>query len=112
MELPRLFDELVRAAEKVGVEVRVEAFEQGLREAKVPRGGLCTVRGRRVVLVDDASPLPDRIAMVASALAELDLERVYLPPIVRATIGVHQRQRIVPPRDREPLPLARARRRS
>ncbi len=87
MELARLLDELTRAAERGGVRVRVEAFDPNLSDVKRPRGGLCTLRGERIILVDAKLPLPERIATVAEALARVDLEHLFLPPIVRATIG-------------------------
>jgi hypothetical protein len=92
MELGRLYAELVQAAGKIGLELREEPFETGLSEARVPRGGLCTVRGARVILVDTNAALPDRVAMLAVALSEVDLDAVYLPPIVRATVALHRRQ--------------------
>lgn len=92
MELGRLYAELVQAAGKIGLELREEPFETGLSEARVPRGGLCMVRGARVILVDTNAALPDRVAMLAVALSEVDLDAVYLPPIVRATVALHRRQ--------------------
>jgi hypothetical protein len=80
---------------------------------------MCVLRGRRVIVVDEAAPLPDRIAVVATALGTLDLEGVQLSPVVRATIGANR----APDRPRAdstpppapaaptPRPLARARRR-
>lgn len=130
VELSRLLDELTRAAAKVGVAVRTEAFDPHLSDARRPRGGLCTVLGRRLILVDVNASLPDRIATVATALGQVDLEAIYLPPIVRATIGAYspagalaRAPRLAPaappPRLRRapttdgaaapPLPLARAR---
>ncbi|WP_129350194.1 hypothetical protein [Sorangium cellulosum] len=91
MELSRLLDELTLAARRVGIAVRMEAFDPHLSDARNPRGGLCTVLGKRLILVDANASLPDRIATVAAALARVDLESVYLPPIVRATIGAHAR---------------------
>lgn len=91
VELSRLFDELILAATKVGIAVRMEAFDPHLSDARNPRGGLCTVLGRRIILVDGNASLPDRIATVAGALSRVDLESIFLPPIVRATIGVHAR---------------------
>ncbi|MFT3764399.1 MAG: hypothetical protein QM820_02600 [Minicystis sp.] len=89
MELPRLFDELTRAAERAGIRVRSEIFDPNLSDVKRPRGGLCTLRGERIILVDAKLPLPERIATVAEALAGVDLEHVFMPPIVRATIGAY-----------------------
>jgi hypothetical protein len=91
VELSRLLDELTLAATRVGIDVRMEAFDPHLSDARNPRGGLCTVLGRRIILVDGNASLPDRIATIAGALARVDLESVFLPPIVRATIGAHAR---------------------
>lgn len=90
MELGRLLEELVRAAERAGIAVRSEVFDPNLSDVKRPRGGLCTLRGARLILVDAKLPLPERIATVAGALAEVDLDHLFLPPIVRATIGVYR----------------------
>jgi hypothetical protein len=90
MDLARLYDELSRAARRVGADVRAEAFEPGLREASVPRGGLCVVHGKKLLLVDAAAALPERVAMLARGLAELDLDHIYLTPRVRATIALHR----------------------
>jgi hypothetical protein len=90
MELGRLLEELTRAAERAGIQVRSEVFDPNLSDVKRPRGGLCTLRGARIILVDAKLPLPERIATVASALAEVDLEHVFMAPIVRATIGAHR----------------------
>jgi hypothetical protein len=89
MELARLLDELSRAAERAGVRVRMEAFDPNLSDVKRPRGGLCTLRGERLILVDAKLPLPEQIATVAEALSRVDLEHLFLPPIVRATIGAY-----------------------
>ncbi len=89
MELARLLDELTRAAERAGIRVRAETFDPNLSDVKRPRGGLCTLRGERLILVDAKLPLPEQIATVAEALAGVDLEHLFLPPIVRATIGAY-----------------------
>ena len=89
MELARLLDELTLAAERAGIKVRVETFDPKLSDVKRPRGGLCTLRGDRLILVDAKLPLPERIATIAEALAGVDLEHLFLTPIVRATIGAY-----------------------
>jgi hypothetical protein len=89
MDLPRLFEELALAAERAGVKVREETFDPNLSDVKRPRGGLCTLRGERLILVDAKLPLPERIATLAEALASVDLEGIFMPPVVRATIGAY-----------------------
>jgi hypothetical protein len=90
MELGRLLEELIRAAERAGIAVRSEVFDPNLSDVKRPRGGLCTLRGARLILIDAKLPLPERIATIAGALAEVDLDHLFLPPIVRATIGAYR----------------------
>lgn len=79
----RLLAELQALALRLGVDVRVEPLESGLADA---RGGLCRLRGRPFVLMDESLPLGDRIDVLAAALATFDLEAVYLSPFVRARI--------------------------
>lgn len=111
MELARLFEELVRAANKADIAVRSESFDPNLSDARKWRGGLCVVRGKRVIIVDQRAPLVDRIATVAASLASVDLEHVFLPPVVRATIGAYQREASdsLAANTTGPLPLVRVR---
>jgi hypothetical protein len=111
MDLARLFEELVRAASKADITVRSESFDPNLSDARKWRGGLCVVRGKRVIIVDQRAPLVDRIATVAASLASVDLEHVFLPPVVRATIGAYQREASdsLAANTAGPLPLVRIR---
>jgi hypothetical protein len=111
MDLGRLFDELVRAANKADITVRSESFDPNLSDARKWRGGLCVVRGKRVIIVDQRAPLVDRIATVAASLATVDLENVFLPPVVRATIGAYQHEASdsLAANTAGPLPLVRIR---
>jgi len=114
MELGRLLQELIAAARKADITVRAEPFDPGLSEnGKKWRGGLCVVRGQRIILLDERAPLVDRIATLAASLASVDLEHVFLPPIVRATIGAYGREASTRPLPNvtEPRPPVRARRR-
>ena len=111
MELTRLFEELTDAARKIGIAVRSEPFAAAFPDGRSLRGGLCTVRGQRVIVVDATAPLPDRIAVVASSLAKVDLEGVDLAPIVRATIGAHSRTAAPVEASRAARPLARTKKR-
>jgi hypothetical protein len=82
MDDQHLFGELLLAAEKLGVEVRIEPFE-----TPAPKGGgLCVVRGERLVLIDQRAPLSDRILVLARALSELGSEAVYMAPKARELI--------------------------
>ena len=82
MDDQHLFEELLQAAERLGVEVRIEPFETPATMG----GGLCVVRGEKLVLIDQRAPLPDRIRALARALIELQSETVYMAPEARELI--------------------------
>jgi hypothetical protein len=77
----RVLQELEALAARIGITVRLEPFGSGLLAG---RGGLCWVRGQALVVMDASLPLPDRIAVLSSALARFDLDKVYVPPFLRA----------------------------
>jgi hypothetical protein len=79
MEGDALVEELIRAAARLGVEVRVEPFET----PPAGGGGLCRFQGALLILVDARAPLPDRVQALARALATLESDHVYLMPEVR-----------------------------
>jgi hypothetical protein len=60
------------------------------------------VRGRPLILVDEHLGPQDRVVILARALAQFDLDAIYLPPAVRATIRAQGPSRVL-----EPRPLAR-----
>ncbi len=60
-----LFDELLHAAERLGVAVRMEPFET----PAIMGGGLCIVRGENLVLIDQRAPLLDRIRALTVYMA-------------------------------------------
>lgn len=73
---------------KLGVEVRIVDLAS---DARV-QGGLCTIRGARVVLVSGAAPPAERLAILAAALASLDTESIYLPPAARELVESARRK--------------------
>jgi len=92
-------------AARLGVPVRYEMIERGLASGRSSRsnGGLVRLRGQPMILVDEALGARERVAVLAQALGTFDLDGIYLPPLVRATIRAHGTARIL-----EPRPLARA----
>jgi hypothetical protein len=93
-----LVSSLEGLAARLGVPVRYETMERGLS-----RGGLCRLRGQAMILVDERLGPRDRAAVLAQALSSFDLDGIYLPPLVRATIRAHGNAHVL-----EPRPLARA----
>jgi hypothetical protein len=77
-----LFDKLLLVSKKLGVEVRVEPFETRAMWG----GGLCVVRGEKLVLIDRSTPPPDCVLALALVLSELESDAVYMAPEVREVI--------------------------
>jgi len=80
-----MLEELKGAARTLGFDVREEELlrEVGYRA----RSGTCRVGEARVVLLDRRASADDRIEALCAALAEEDLERVFLSPALRARLG-------------------------
>jgi len=87
MSPSELRSQLETVARRLGVVVRFEAFEPGAGR----RGGLCKVRGETRILVDARGSLLEQIATLEAALRKLDLEGVFVPPLVRARIEGQRR---------------------
>ena len=79
----RLLSELETVAARLGIALRVERLGA---EVLGRRGGLCRIRGRTVILVDESLPIADRISVLAEALSAFDVSSIYVPPVVRARI--------------------------
>ncbi len=77
----RVLDELIGAAERVGVKVRREKLlrEVGYRA----RGGICRLRENDMVIIDRDQPPHEQLEIVAEALKGRDLESLYLSPEAR-----------------------------
>jgi hypothetical protein len=79
----RLLSELETVAARLGIDLRVEPFEDRQLGA---RGGLCRVQGRPLIMMDASLPVADRISVLARALSAFDVSSIYVPPLVRARI--------------------------
>jgi hypothetical protein len=79
--LTKLADELIEAANRLGLEVRREKIlrEVGYRV----RGGACRLRQRDLVILDREMAPADQIEIIAEALRERDHEQLYLSPAAR-----------------------------
>ena len=85
MDLGRRLEALLEVAEQLGIEIRTESMGGG-------GGGLCRLKGRRVLFVDTAADLATRYDRALAAVAGLDeVDGQYLLPEVRRDIE-HQRQ--------------------
>jgi hypothetical protein len=80
----RVLDELIEAAERVGIKVRREKLmrEVGYRA----RGGSCRLREDNLVIIDRDQPPHEQLEILAEALKGRDLEALYLSPEARRII--------------------------
>ncbi len=76
---------LERLAREVGTPVRYDAVLPK-KGGYVVRGGLCKVKGRLLIVCDEALPLVEKVAIVAEVLASRGVEVFELPPILRARL--------------------------
>jgi len=80
LDLNEKLEALVTAAERLGVRVRREPLGgEG--------GGLCELRGQRLLFIDTAADLATQCERTAAALAGLpQIEQCYLVPEIRVLI--------------------------
>jgi len=83
MEDEALYAELIAAAERVGLEIRVANLEDQTPPAK---SGLVRLKGRPILYLHAGLKVSERIAFLAQALGEFDLEAIYLSPAARERI--------------------------
>lgn len=80
MKPEQLYQELKDLAEKLEINVS----EQNLRIAGIKvKSGLCKVRGKNIFIMDKHKSLSKRIKILASHLAQIPHENVFIVPAVR-----------------------------
>ena len=79
--LLKLADELIEAAQRLGVEVRREKIlrEVGYRA----RGGPCRLREQDLIIIDREMPAADQLELLAEVLKDREHEQLYLSPAAR-----------------------------
>lgn len=75
MDPDELLEELERLAERLQVTIRYE-YTGG-------RVGRCLLHGTMIVVADKSLLLKDKVEGLATALADLDYENVYIPEAIR-----------------------------
>ncbi len=84
MKPEKIYQELRELAEKLGVGVEEHNFRNtGVRV----KSGSCIVHGKHLIIIDKHKPLGKKISVLASALAKLPHDTVYLVPAVRDLIA-------------------------
>jgi hypothetical protein len=89
----RLFDELLSIAARARLEVRTRTF-RAKAQSKVPfAGGLCTVQGVPMVLLNANASAVERSVALADALATLPLSEVEMTTAARRFLAERARSR-------------------
>ncbi len=92
MDEDSLIDLLEELAKGFGIKIRSEAIKQD-EDATYVAGGLCVLRGEYVLIVDSNATPRDRISILATALKNFDLDKVYMRPVVRELLERIPKQR-------------------
>jgi len=75
-----ILQNLEAIAEKLDIKVNYE----NLRKRHVfSKGGFCRLKEDKIVIIDTTLNLSEKIDVLADALSQLDLEDIYMPPVVR-----------------------------
>ena len=86
MKPEQLYQELLDLAEKLSVTVS----EQNLRTAGIKvKSGLCKVRGADMFIMDKHKSVHRKIKILATQLATMSHEDVYVVPAVREVLNKH-----------------------
>ena len=86
MKPEQLYQELLDLAEKLSVTVS----EQNLRTAGIKvKSGLCRVRGSDMFIMDKHKSVHRKIRILATQLATMPHENVYVVPAVRKVLNKH-----------------------
>ena len=81
MKTEQLYQHLIELAEKLDITVR----EQKLKPAAGVKvsSGLCTLRGKRLFIMDKRKSLRTKVETLAACLSRMPLEEIYIIPAVR-----------------------------
>jgi hypothetical protein len=87
MENQRLMSELLDLAERMGLAVRHDNLGGA-------GSGLCQIRGRQVLFLDQDSDVDDQISALAKALADQpDLDRHFILPQIRQLLEDYRQKK-------------------
>ncbi|HYO96258.1 MAG TPA: hypothetical protein VER33_17185 [Polyangiaceae bacterium] len=86
-------DRLLAALLEVATAVGLETRSVGLRQKQAGPGGLCTIRGHAVVILNERASAIERSTALADALAGRTLDDIVMAPAVRGFIAARTRTR-------------------
>jgi hypothetical protein len=80
-------DQLLAALETLAEQLKIPVSYASVATEEVPgRGGLCILRGERRIIIERTLGAREKARLLASGLAQFDLEDVFLLPAVRQAI--------------------------
>ena len=85
MDQGAIIDQLEELAERFGIQIRYEPIsldEEGISLV----GGLCKLRGEKLLIINSKAPARDKIQALAKALSNFDLDQIYIRPAIRGLI--------------------------
>ncbi len=84
MKPEQIYQELIDLAEKLEISV----CEENLRTAGIRvKSGLCRVRGKNLFIMDKHKSIHKKIKILASQLAQMPIEDLYLVPAIRELLN-------------------------
>ena len=89
MQTEYLLQHLEALFRKLAIPIQYEPFDEGTFRGLNPEGGMCRLRGKRLVVMNARLDPSERVGVLLRAAARLDLEGIYVPPAVRAEIRRH-----------------------
>ncbi len=75
-----LYNHLISVFERLNIDVRLETLEKG-------DGGLCTLNGRKILVLHEGFSQDQRVEKMIETLKGLELGHIHLPPAVRRLLG-------------------------
>jgi hypothetical protein len=78
MKLSKLFDEMKALADQLGIRIRTETGNFS--------GGYCLLHSQKLIVINKHITVETKIAIIGRALAECDIDTMFLKPMVREVI--------------------------
>lgn len=80
MDNTAILSHLEALAESMDIQIRYERLES---ETSFSTGGLCRIRDKQVIIVNESASLSEKARTLARALKRFDLSRMYIKPALR-----------------------------
>ena len=82
MNEPQIVDLLEELAESFGLQISYEPIRLDEELGSRP-GGVCLLKGQRLVIINPQASLKEKIRILAEAVRQFDLDQTYIRPVLR-----------------------------